>query len=129
MLADTQVAYDPFTQTWLASTLGHNANGQLDTLNFAASTTSSAIDTPGNWNRYSFTIGSASCPNSTQPLFDYDQPILGYNKSWVAIDALCFDTPNASVEDNDLLLLIPNNLSTFQSQTIVPTIPNPGPPM
>lgn len=99
-LTDTQVAFHPTAQRWIATTLAYSPSTQQGVaVYFASSNSPSALDTAGNWNRWSF---SANC--SSAPL--WDQPILGYNEDWIAVDTLCFTLP-PSQEVDDSLSLIP----------------------
>jgi hypothetical protein len=97
-LTDTQIAWDPVIQRWIATTL----SGSYQTLLFAYS----AGDDPnsGNWTKTSATVCPVthSCPGCFG-----DEDILGYGTSWVAIDTKCFS--NAPSETPDSILFANNS--------------------
>ena len=101
-LVDTQIAFDPFDSRWLATTLAINPVEKTGDLLFAVSTSTSAIDGTGAWERYDIPV----CTSGTN-LFP-DQPILGYSSDWVAADVLCADPAGNFGDGTDSLLLIPN---------------------
>jgi hypothetical protein len=108
ILTDTQIAWDPFEQRWLASTMLRN--GPTGVLFFAMSTSTTAADTGLNWQRYSLPL----CTGGGSP----DQPILGYSSSWVAIDTLCLQPSSA-----DTLYLIPQSAIASPPPTLGPLNP------
>jgi hypothetical protein len=105
---DTQVAFDPFDQRWIATSESQDES----TLYFAVSGTA---DAGGSWSLFSLGQGSI-CPSGYPTI---DQPIVGYSSSWVAVDILCFTTSQQSAP-NDSLVLIPN--SNITGGTFTPTV-------
>ena len=85
-LTDTQIAFDPYDSKWLASTLVYYNLSNTGHLLLAISTTSSAIDVAGAWDRYDIPV-CLTDPN--HPNYIPDQPILGYDRDWAAIDTIC----------------------------------------
>lgn len=72
-LSDTQIAFDSFEQKWVASTMASTSNTPLPTVHdvlFAVSTSASALDGTGAWERYDIPV----CIGVNQ-VFP-DQPIL-----------------------------------------------------
>jgi len=105
-LTDTQIAYDPFAQRWLATTLSDVGleNGDLY---FALSQTS---DATGQWHFYKISDVCSSTQNGTYPL--PDQPAVGYNQSWAAVELQC-NGPGGTGTGSDQLILIPNSFLTM----------------
>jgi hypothetical protein len=116
---DTQVAYDPAAHRWLLTTM-ETQNNQGVGIYFAISNQDDATDQPGHWSRYF--LGSP-CPAS----YFTDQPMLGYNSNWIAIDTLCFDQSGNEV--NDTISVIPASYVTTPPQTITPSNTSVGPTM
>ncbi|HUY28975.1 MAG TPA: hypothetical protein VMV27_16315 [Candidatus Binataceae bacterium] len=105
-LVDTQIAFDPFDSRWLATTLAIKKPAETGDLLFAISTSASAIDGTGAWMRYDIPVcpGSQNYPYNLYP----DQPVLGYNSSWAAVDTICLDPASNFPNGTDTLVLIPN---------------------
>jgi hypothetical protein len=119
-LTDTQIAFDPLDQRWLATTLAYtqsNLNGVA--LYFAATTTTDAKDTPGNWNRWGLPACAAGYPV-------WDQPMLDYNTSWIAVELLCFQS-GPGPQGPDAIDLIPDSNIQNPPQTLSVATPNPTP--
>ncbi len=91
LLADTQVAWDPIAQRWLATTLDISSGINNGDLYFAFSKTSDATQ---GWNVYKL---ANICSNSQNGNFPVpDQPVIGFNQisgvpseSWAAVDLQC----------------------------------------
>lgn len=111
-LTDTQIAYEPIAQRWLASTLSIYPGLSNGDLYFAISNTS---DATGAWTIYDFP-SFCSAIDSSYPA--PDQPILGYNQAWVVIDVSCFDQSQQPFIDNDQLLLIPHSAIATHPQNL-----------
>ncbi len=103
ILTDTQIAFEPLSQRWPASTESVTQAKDDGDLYFAISNTA---DATGAWTFYDFPK-ICSKPDSTFPV--PDQPILGYNQNWVVIDVSCFDQSKIPFTDNDQLLLVPHS--------------------
>ena len=103
-LSDTQIAFEPNAQRWLASVESFPDHSHGD-LYFAFSKTSDATQ---GWNYY-------KVPNvcsTPQPSYPFpDMPILGFNQDWVAIELQCFNAADAS-GPQDQLILIPHGILT-----------------
>ncbi|HLW69149.1 MAG TPA: hypothetical protein VKS22_00860 [Candidatus Binataceae bacterium] len=122
-LTDTQIAFEPLSQRWLATTLSiQNPSAPTDgDLYFAISNTSDATQ---GWTEYVFNH-FCSVPN---PAFPFpDQPILGYNQDWAVIGVSCFSAGGTTADtNNDELLLIPHSaLATHPAN--LHAIPELGP--
>lgn len=121
-LADTQITFDPLDQRWLATTLAYNPSTSAGVaLYFAATTTTDAKDTPGNWNRWSLPGCAAGYPF-------WDQPMLGYSSSWIAVELLCLQT-RAGPQGPDAISLIPDSNIQNPPQTLSVATPSPTPSM
>ncbi len=118
---DTQIAYDPIDQRWLATTLAKNAIRQTGDLLFAISTGTSALDGSGVWQRYDIPV----CTSNNNGYNFPDQPILGYSSSWAAVDTVCTDVAGDFTAGTDALVLIPNSSIVTPPQTLNPTIITP----
>ncbi len=120
-LADTQIAFDPFKSRWVASTMVATidplAMVQVHDLLFAISTSSSALDGTGAWERYDIPV----CTGQNQKFSD--QPILGYSSDWVAVDTICLNSSLAN--GPDALMLVPQSEIASPPQTLNPTIIEP----
>jgi hypothetical protein len=119
-LSDTQVAFDYFKQKWVASTMASTSDTPLPTVHdvlFAVSTSASAVDGTGAWERYDIPV----CIGVNQ-VFP-DQPILGYSSGWVAIDTTCLAANLSHATDS--LVLIPQTAVAAPPQTLTPTIISP----
>jgi hypothetical protein len=107
-LTDTQVAWDPFSQRWLVTTLSLPNDNSSGDLFFAFSKSSDASLGTTNWNYYKVTYNSqgvCSGFDSTHPT--PDQPIIGYNQTWVAIALRCLLSGGVPPAGTDQLVLIP----------------------
>jgi len=111
-LTDTQIAFDSFDSRWLALTLAFNEVKLGGDLLFAVSTSASALDGTGAWMRYDIPV----CTGSN---FSPDQPILGYNLNWAAVDTLCGGENGFGGNNSDALVLIPN--SSIETPPLAPT--------
>jgi hypothetical protein len=118
-LTDTQVAYDPLANRWLATALSLRNILNNGDLYFAFSQTS---DATGSWNFYKVQNVCSSSQNGAYPVPDQD--ILGYNQTWVAVDVACFGFAGAGV-GSDQLILIPSAILTETNPnfTYTPTTP------
>ena len=106
-LSDTQIAYDRSISRWLATTFDFTANANA--LLFAVSNTS---DATGSWTK--LPPIPITCPaNANNP--GADQPILGFNQDWVAIDILCIGAQGLGA---DQLVLIPHQNLTQNPITL-----------
>ena len=106
-LTDTQVAFEPSAQRWLVATLDDTAAKDNGDLYFAFTQSS---DATAGWTFYKFQNICSSINPETNPL--PDQPILGFNQAWIAIDLQCF--PAGGVGGFvDQLVLIPHSLLTL----------------
>ena len=117
-LTDTQIAYEPIAKRWIATTLCDTTND--GDLYVAISNTSDATK---GWKAYNIpSICSTTEPATPQP----DQPSLGYNQNWVAIDTLCIN-PGVAF-GSDQIILIPHSTLTQNPlpQTLLITVPSPG---
>jgi hypothetical protein len=116
-LYDTQVAYDPVAQRWLAATASFNSSTSEGDLYFAVSQTS---DAAGTWvtnsvpNACSQISGNASFPF-------LDMPILGYGGTWVVVDADRYTGPGGTGSQLDALVIYQN--SAVAQTTLPPTLP------
>jgi hypothetical protein len=116
-LSDTQIAFHPTAQRWIATTLAYaRLTGQGIAVYFASSNSASALDFAGNWNRWSLPVCPPADPIS-------DQPILGYNSNWIAVDTLCINALGQEVDDS--LSLIPYSDIVSPPSSISPTTPTP----
>jgi hypothetical protein len=126
-LTDTQIAFEPLGQRWLATVMSVTAAQDNGDLYFAFTANSSAT----GWNSYKF----PNICSTGQPMFPFpDQPIVGYNQAWIAIDLQCFTSGNASgsASSLDQLVLIPHSVlmlatpptSLACGQPIVPNGPS-----
>lgn len=115
-LTDTQIAYEPLAQRWLATTLSVPSTNDNGDLYFAISNTP---DATGAWSFYKFS-GICSAASATFPL--PDQPMLGYNQSWAVIDVSCFDQNQIPFTDNDQLVLIPHAVLATHPQNLGATL-------
>jgi hypothetical protein len=105
-LTDTEVAYDPIAQRWLATTLSLPSSKNNGDLFFAFTQTSDATK---GWNFYAIRgVCSGAEPTFPTP----DQPILGYNQTWIAIALRCFAGGGAPPPGDDQLVLIPSTVLT-----------------
>jgi len=106
-LSDTQVAWVPFAQRWLATTLSVTGAFDNGDLYFAFSQTS---DATGPWNEYKFSNVCSSTQSGNFPL--PDEPVVGYNQSWAAVDLQCYPKGGKGAAGNDQLLLISSSVLT-----------------
>ncbi len=104
-LTDTQVAYDPFAQRWLVSTLSLPTNLSNGDLFFAFSQSS---DATMGWNFYKIS-NVCSSVDSAHPA--PDMPIMGYNQTWVAIALRC-SPAGGGTAGTDQIVLIPSSVLT-----------------
>lgn len=104
-LIDTQIAFDPIAQKWLATTISVTNTKDNGDLYFAFSQTSDAIKNP--WNFYKL---PKICSNTQGGQFPApDNPVLGYNQTWVAIELQC-SVAGGGFAGQDQLILIPTAL-------------------
>jgi len=106
-LYDTQIAWDPVAQRWLATTGFFNPSTNEGDLYFAISQTA---DAAGAWSTYDISnTCSQIAGNSSYPFLD--MPIVGYSGDWVVIEAGCFQPPQLSKGrgPDDTLVVIPNS--------------------
>jgi hypothetical protein len=105
-LTDTQVAYDPFALTWVVTTLAvpnTKDNGDL----YVAFSKSS--DATAGWNYYKLVNVCSSTQNGQWPV--PDQPVVGYNQTWAAIDLQCKGIGGIG-SGSDQLVLLPGSVLT-----------------
>jgi hypothetical protein len=115
-LLDTQVAFEPISQRWVATTLDLTGDPSCPTGGNVYFGFSQSSDAAGTWNEYKL---PAFCSNPANPV--PDMPILGYNQKWLAIDALCFPSGapcSGATPGNDQLVLVPASVLT---QSTAPT--------
>jgi hypothetical protein len=91
---------------------------------FAVSTSSSAIDGPGAWDRYDIPVCDLPASNLVP-----DQPILGYNKDWAAVDVLCADQNGDFGNATDSLVLVPDSSIKSLPLTATPNQMTISPPL
>ncbi len=104
LLVDTQIAFDPLAQRWMASTLSVTSANDNGDVYFAISNTS---DATAAWTFYAFPSFCSSIYPMTYTTPDQD--IMGYNQSWVVLGVSCFDHNGIPFTDSDQLLLIPHS--------------------
>jgi hypothetical protein len=102
-LSDTQVAFEPVAQRWLATTISVTAAKDNGDLYFAFTQGS---DARLGWNFYKF-LSICSSTGNPAP----DMPIVGYNQTWIAIDLQCFPTGGVGAT-LDQLVLVPRSVLT-----------------
>jgi hypothetical protein len=108
-MTDTQIAFDPFTQTWVATMLSLPANDSTGDLLFAFSQTSDA--TKG----WTFSAVRNVCASVNASFPTPDMPIVGYNQTWVAVALRCLSSGGIPPAGTDQLILInPSNLAVKQ---------------
>jgi hypothetical protein len=116
-LYDTQIAYDPVAQRWLATTASFNSTMSEGDLYFAVSQTS---DAAGTWVTYSVPNAcSQIAGNASYPFLD--MPILGYGGTWVVVDANCYTGQGGTGSQQDALVIYQN--SAVAQTTLPPTLP------
>ncbi len=111
-LTDTQVAWDPAAQRWLATTLAVPDTKDKGDLYFAFS---KAADATQGWNVYKVADICSSSQNGNFPL--PDQPVIGFNESSydgsvVAVDLQCKVVGGTGGSGSDQLMLISSSVLT-----------------
>ena len=118
-LPDTQIAYDPLAATWLATTLSVPSARNNGDLYFAFSQTS---DATGPWNFYKVANVCSGTQSGNFPV--PDQPVIGYNQTWIAVDLAC-EVVGGGLSGTDQLVLVASSLLTQANPvfTYVPLTP------
>ncbi|HUY26495.1 MAG TPA: hypothetical protein VMV27_03660 [Candidatus Binataceae bacterium] len=111
-LSDTQVAWDPFAQRWLASTLAMPTTLDNGDLYIAFSKSS---DATAGWNFYKLANVCSSTQNGQWPV--PDQPVIGYNQTWAAIDLQCRGVKGIGSGSDQLVLIADSVLTQSPAPT------------